>query len=292
MNESFLYLLQADFGTAVSAEEREIFCCDHIPWGWEESFEDGQVSVQVYCNSLEGAQHLSQKIANHFHQGVSCTCCEIANQDWEVIWRDFFKPLVIEDTFLILPSWEKQDNCHASLRPVTIHPQMAFGTGDHPTTFLCLRALAYLWKAEVFGEEPLFLDLGTGSGILGIAATSVGFSGVGIDIDPVALGNARVNCLLNEVQDSFCLCAGEVDIIQGTSRFDLIFANIYAKPLLHIASSLKRLVTLNGYIILSGILQSQFLSIVKCYENHGLNTCFILQHNGWVALVLSGEPQD
>jgi len=282
-----LYLVEVMFDACVPAEEREVFCYEYVPWGWEESIQGDQVCVHTYLESRDQVQRLCQIIYKHFSARATCNIQEKENKDWQTIWQEFFEPRTIEKIFLILPSWEEGKVTDPFLFPVIIHPQMAFGTGDHPTTYLCLRALACLWQAEALKDNVFFLDLGTGSGILGIASALLGYKGIGLDIDPIALDNARLNCSLNEVKKNFCLLAGEIDSLKISRCFDLIFANIYAEPLQELSSVLGKMVKPFGFIILSGILQSQFLKVAQAYEDQGWQTMFILQRDGWVSLVLS-----
>ncbi len=281
-----LYLVEAVLDPDIPAEEREVFLYEHVPWGWEESNQGRQACIHIYLESSNEAKRLCKTINEHFYGLAKCRVLEKENKDWSTFWCDFFQPRVIGDIFLILPSWEEIKDSERFLYPVFIHPQMAFGTGEHPTTYLCLRALACLSKARALDDNVFFLDLGTGSGILGIASTYLGYKGIGLDVDPVAIDNARLNSCLNKSDNDFCLLAGDVDCLKISGHFDLVLANIYAQPLRNLAHILGKLVKPSGFIILSGLLQDQCLAVSKAYEDEGWQTTFILQRDGWVALVL------
>lgn len=191
----------------------------------------------------------------------------LADDDWADRWKIHFKPLRIGRHFLICPTWEKAEPQEQD-RIILMDPGMAFGTGHHETTRLCLEWLEE-WAAER-GPSGLgsVLDLGTGSGILSIAAAILGFLPVlAVDNDPEAIGVARENITLNHLDSGIDLLTGSIDATVGT--FDLVIANIQAMPLIEMAPRLARCVKRAGRIVLSGILLEQRESVLKAYENEG-----------------------
>ena len=183
----------------------------------------------------------------------------------------------------VLPSWLKDEQWEA--QPILIEPKMAFGTGHHQTTALCLGALDRLATEGVLGAGKSFLDLGTGSGILGIAAAKLGLCGLGYDIDPVAIDNARENAALNQVEAQLELGVGSIDAIPQEPRFDCILANILANPLIDMAEEICLRLARPGVLILSGILAEQADRVVAAYAALGLDNPEISLSGEWALLV-------
>ncbi len=186
---------------------------------------------------------------------------------------------------MILPSWEEYLEDETKLFPIYIEPKMAFGTGHHPTTCLCLEAVAELWAQKKITPQFKFLDVGTGSGILSIACAKLGLRGHGLDIDQYAIDNAIENIKLNLVEKSVLLSVGSLDSLKRESAYDLIMANILAQPLKYLAKSLADHLKANGFLILSGILNKQEDSLIKIYQKNQLQNLCVLRHGEWSALV-------
>ncbi len=185
---------------------------------------------------------------------------------WEEKWKRFIRPIEVGNRLFIRPSWIEPPK-ELNRLDIIIDPEMAFGTGHHETTQLCLEWLEGFSCANTVREMTI-LDVGTGSGILSIAALKLGFQyAVGIDIDSIALSFARKNVLKNCVDLDIALVAGTPDCIRA--KFDVVIANINASVLVDIASVLKRLVKIRGVVALSGILQDQKNSILHAYEKAG-----------------------
>lgn len=178
----------------------------------------------------------------------------VPERDWVRITQAQFDPIRITDGLWIVPSW------HAAPRPdavnIELDPGLAFGTGSHPTTRLCL-----IWLAEHLHGGETVLDYGCGSGILAIAAARLGAAHVvGIDIDPQAVTAARDNALRNRVQAEFCL-PDDAPLMQA----DILVANILTNPLKALAPLLASRVRPGGQIVLSGILEGQTDEVIATY---------------------------
>ena len=173
---------------------------------------------------------------------------EIPFENWNRRWRDFFQPVQVTSRIWIKPPWIHRDVSSNQII-VDINPGLAFGTGTHETTQLCL---IFLEKYLMDGE--ILLDIGTGSGILSITGVKLGASrAVALDIDFQALINAKENIFLNHLQSQVELRDGSVNVI--TQRhFDLICANINLVVLKNLIPELKRLTSKGSRVILSGIL--------------------------------------
>jgi ribosomal protein L11 methyltransferase len=162
---------------------------------------------------------------------------------------------------------------------------MAFGTGHHATTRLCLTAMLDVLNTDKDERLKTFLDLGTGSGILGIAACMSGLTGIGLDIDPVAVDNARLNAEVNGCGNGLELAEGSLDTLEDGTVYDLVTANILAGPLSDMAPKLAARVAKGGVLILSGILTEQAESVIQAYAKAGLTTPQRHTEGEWTALV-------
>jgi ribosomal protein L11 methyltransferase len=196
----------------------------------------------------------------------------VADQDWVRATQSQFQPVRVSPRLWVVPTWHVPPAADAL--NLVIDPGLAFGTGTHPTTRLCLAWL----DTNLRGGERV-LDYGCGSGILGIAAMKLGAAGVtGVDIDPLALLAARHNAMQNQVQIEF-VAAGDAP---GTA--DVVLANILANPLKLLAPLLARATRRRGRILLSGVLEHQAGEVADVYrEWFDLRP---LQHDdGWVLIV-------
>ena len=175
----------------------------------------------------------------------------IEEEDWERAWQVHFKARRLTSRFVVRPPWEEYLPVPGDV-VITIYPGMAFGTGRHPSTWLCLQALeevAHDWSAELV---PQVLDVGTGTGILGLAAAHLGAKVLAIDLDPEALAAVRDNIRLNELQD--LVRADDIPLAAIRQQFDLIFANLTAPDLQSLAESLAGRLRPTGHLIISGFL--------------------------------------
>ncbi|MFW6216325.1 MAG: 50S ribosomal protein L11 methyltransferase [Desulfohalobiaceae bacterium] len=258
---------------------------DLAPWGWQEIDLAGRTGFQVHVRgSLQGCR-LKDRLQRAC-PGLEVTLEPEQEQDWSQAWRKYFHPVRIQDKFLILPAWQAEQRHESGLLQIHIQPQMAFGTGHHASTTLCLQALAHLQRQEQVCPRTSFLDLGTGSGILAIACAKLGLTGLALDNDPQAIQNARQNLELNQTQARIGLGVGELQALRPGVSFGLILANILAGPLVHMAADLVCRLNPGGWLILSGILQEQESREVQAYTQQGLAEPSILRDSGWSGLIL------
>ncbi|WP_304641178.1 50S ribosomal protein L11 methyltransferase [Pseudomonas sp.] len=197
----------------------------------------------------------------------------IEDQDWERSWMDNFQPMRFGERLWIVPSWHQAPDPGAV--NLLLDPGLAFGTGTHPTTALCLE---WLDQAAVKGREVI--DFGCGSGILAIAAILLGAShAVGTDIDPQAIEASRDNARRNGIADDrFDLYLPEA---MPPAQADLLLANILAGPLVSLAPQLSRLVRPGGSLVLSGILAEQTEEILDAYRQDFLLDP-VANRDGWI----------
>lgn len=188
----------------------------------------------------------------------------VADQDWVRLTQSQFDPVEITPTFWIVPSWHEPPA--AAEQVIRLDPGLAFGTGTHPTTRMCLR-----WTAHQGAQGLRVLDYGCGSGILAIGAAKFGAARIdAVDIDPAAVEATRLNATANHVT----LQAGLPETAQG--EYDLVLANILATPLKVLAPLLCAHVRAGGHLVLAGILSRQADELREAYAP-------------WVSLTVSDE---
>ncbi|NCC25545.1 MAG: 50S ribosomal protein L11 methyltransferase [Deltaproteobacteria bacterium] len=255
------------------------------PWGWEESeSEAGRVRLTAHFHRLEDRDLTAGMCRERWPEAI-VSLAEIKELDWALAWREFFTPVEVGDAMVVLPSWEQGSQVEGSRHILYIEPQMAFGTGHHQTTVLCLEAVIRLHRAGRLGPGTSFLDLGTGSGILGIGCALLGMQGIGLDIDPAALANAETNIELNGVADRFSVRKGSAHTLEGDKPFDLILANILAEPLKRMAKDIVSALASGGALVLSGLLVDQAGAVAERYEGRGLGRPTRYERGEWAALV-------
>ena len=207
----------------------------------------------------------------------------IPDQDWNETWKKDFKPIDVGERFTILPPWEERKKDRINL---FIDPAMAFGTGHHETTRSCLVLMEKY--ADKRGMKK-FLDLGTGTGILAIAAGKLGYHQiVGIDTDPHAVDAAVKNIKINDVSN--------VKIMEGSlsdlkETYDVIAANLISGVLVQLASELAGFINPGGIAILSGILSGQEQEVIDAMARAGLMLREKYRDNKWLSLVVEQSKQ-
>ena len=258
----------------------------YAAWGWEEQFgpAEGQTTAVLHFDRPEQAQDFLAELGAGFPEAAA-SMDDVENADWSLAWREFFQPIRVRNRFMVLPTWLREEN--EGLTPILIEPKMAFGTGHHTTTRLCLEALVDLVTAGRIGSDTELLDLGTGSGILGIGAARLGLHGIGLDIDPVAIDNAVENIDLNSVQEAFSVSVGGIDSLPRDRTFGCIVANILANPLIEMARPITSRLRPGGVLVLSGILAEQAEKVATAYQSQGLPAPAITYDNEWSVLIWS-----
>jgi ribosomal protein L11 methyltransferase len=215
---------------------------------------------------------------------------EIADQNWMESWKQHYKPILVGERLVIVPAWmESPDPNRIAIK---IDPGMAFGTGTHPTTQLCLE----LMEKEFRDRDPSsVIDVGCGSGILSIAALKLGArSALGVDIDAGSIANARENANANQIGNELTLEVGSVQEIRQVQfafrKAPLVLANILAPVIVRLFDAgLADLIDENGAIILSGILQEQAQNVIEAAQSKGLQVNELKQMGDWVALTMSRQ---
>jgi ribosomal protein L11 methyltransferase len=255
--------------------------------------------ISVFCES-KPTEIVRKEISAGFNRINNCglkigfgkiVIAKIRGEDWTESWKRHFKPIEIGDKLLIKPSWSKKRPLK-NQAVVVLDPGLSFGTGHHPTTEFCLQQICSVGVARQQASHRLdaidatksFLDIGTGSGILAIAAAKLGYKPVrAIDLDPeavrIARANARVNGVLKKIQ---IVCDDVTKFpIKPKEQFDLICANLISNLLIaerkRIASQLRS----GGMLVLAGILRSEFLQVQTPFEKLGLKLVSAKSEGEW-----------
>ncbi|MBQ8611573.1 MAG: 50S ribosomal protein L11 methyltransferase [Oscillospiraceae bacterium] len=201
----------------------------------------------------------------------------VEQSDWENGWKKYYHAVDVGPRLTVCPSWETPPENRTVLR---LDPGMAFGTGTHETTALCLGKL----DAIVHGGERM-LDVGTGSGILAIAALLLGAREAdGIDIDPMCVRTAGENAALNGVQDRFTVRVGDLSE-QAKGPYDIVCANIVANAIKMLSPAVPALLAPDGIYITSGIIDDRRDEVAEALVACGFAIEEILEKNGWVCIV-------
>ncbi|MBQ9472557.1 MAG: 50S ribosomal protein L11 methyltransferase [Ruminococcus sp.] len=208
----------------------------------------------------------------------------VREDDWLNNWRKYFKPLPVGERLLINPSWYT-DTDPEGRAVLNIDPGLAFGTGKHETTRLCMEALE-----RYVNKGSKVLDVGCGSGILGIAAVLLGAdSAFGVDIDETAVRTANENARINGVGDSFTAIAGDL-VDKVTEKYDIVVANIVADAIIALSASVPRFMTDDAVYIVSGIIDARADDV----KNAVKDSFDIVEENtlgGWYCFVLRQKHQ-
>jgi len=256
----------------------------------------GPITVRAYLEMSDQVEEKRQKLEEAlYYLGMiqplpAPVYTQIADQNWMEAWKQHYKPILIGQRLVILPAW--MDSPDPNRVAIKIDPGMAFGTGTHPTTQLCLELMEAMVGAE--GHPPSrVIDVGCGSGILSIAAFKLGVkSTLGVDFDPGSIKNARENAAINHVGEELILGVGSVqEVLDGKFAFSkapLVVANILAPVIIRLFDAgLADLVEETGVIILSGILQEQAQGVIEAGQARGLVLNERKQIGDWVALCMS-----
>jgi ribosomal protein L11 methyltransferase len=228
-----------------------------------------------------------QAIGKSRRTSFALTSRTIREEKWAEAWKEKFKPIKVTPRLVIKPPWEKWLKKKDQI-VIEIDPGMAFGTGTHPSTQMCLQLLEQIIPS--FPKPPSILDVGTGSGILTIAARKMGAKKiVAIDIDPVAIDSARANARANHVGAGIIFRMGSPEGLNGD--FDIVVANLLPQEILSVAPSLPKFVSSQGCLLLSGFLRKQKREIAAAFEPGRFTAKLFLHQKGWAAFVLWREDR-
>jgi len=199
---------------------------------------------------------------------------DVEDQAWERAWMEYYQPMKFADKLWVCPTGQEQHEPGTVC--LTLDPGLAFGTGTHPTTALCLEWLA---SHDLTGKTVI--DYGCGSGILAVAAVLLGAKEAhAVDIDPQAITATQDNALKNSVQDKIrCYLPEQFSAFEA----NIVLANILAKPLIEMSTQISSLVSKDGDLVLSGILHEQAESVIAAYQPY-VNMQPPVQQEDWIRL--------
>lgn len=207
---------------------------------------------------------------------------DFEEEDYQNSWKKYFYTQKISERFVVKPTWRKYEPQEDEL-VIEIDPGRAFGTGTHPTTSLCIKLME-----ENIKEGNTVIDVGTGSGILMVAAEKLGAGKiVGTDIDPVAVEVAEENLLLNKVDmEKAKTYAGDLVTVVQNEKFDVVVANILADVLLILLKDISRVVKKDGLVIFSGIIEDKLEEMKRAVEEVGLEILEVKADKEWRAMLM------
>jgi ribosomal protein L11 methyltransferase len=264
----------------------------------DEGTPSGLITVRAYLPADQHLEERRQKLEESlYYLGMiqplpAATFTTVVDQNWMEAWKKHYRPILIGTRLLVVPAWYDLPETDRIL--IRIDPGMAFGTGTHPTTQLCLGLIERFMDGHTPDLRPFrVIDVGCGSGILSIAALKLGAElALAVDIDPESLRNSRHNADLNHIGPELILEPGSVkDILEdkfSVCSAPLVVANILAPVIIRLfEAGLAELLEPGGVIILSGILREQTQSVMDAARSKGLRIEGQHQIEDWVALVLS-----
>ena len=233
-------------------------------------------AIRVYPENMEDANNLKAELSEK--KLGQCLVEEKDDEDWANNWKKYYKPLEIGEKLAIVPEWEDYDEKDRVI--IKINPGMAFGTGTHESTYMCLELL----ERYVNKDDDIF-DIGCGSGILAIAGLKLGAKkALLVDIDEKCIDASHENAGLNDLEDKMEIKKGNLlDVVKG--RADLIVSNIIAEIIVDEIKNLKNHMDKDGIFITSGIIKERRQMVIHALEENGFEIIDELEKNNWVAIV-------
>lgn len=208
------------------------------------------------------------------------TISEVNEEEWATAWKKYYHPVKISERFTIVPTWETYEPVSTDELIIELDPGMAFGTGTHPTTVMCLQALEKTVKSGDY-----VTDVGTGSGVLAIGAALLGAKHVhALDLDEVAVRSAKINVKLNKVQNIANVVHGNLlDTVEQQS--DVVVANILAEIIMSFTNDAFQVVKEGGLYITSGIIGAKKEDVKQSLEAAGFVIVEVMMMEDWVTII-------
>ena len=254
-----------------------------------EDFPKNGVIVKAYLSATsflaETVEEIKLAITNLVNFDINIgenivTMSEVNEEDWATAWKQYYHPVKISERFTIVPTWEDYQPVSTDELIIELDPGMAFGTGTHPTTVMCLQALE-----KVVKDGDQVVDVGTGSGVLSIGAALLGARSVhALDLDEVAVRSARENVELNKVDSTVEVFHGNLlDTVKEPA--DVVVANILAEIIMTFTDDAFSIVKPGGLFVTSGIIGAKKDDVKAALEASGFTIEEVLMMEDWVAII-------
>lgn len=208
------------------------------------------------------------------------TVQEVDEEDWATAWKKYYHPVKISNRFTIVPTWEDYERVNTDELIIELDPGMAFGTGTHPTTVMCLQALE-----KTVQLDSSVIDVGTGSGVLSIGAAKLGASKIhALDLDEVAVRSAIENITLNKVEDIVQVTHGNL-LDNVNEQVDIVVANILAEIIMTFTEDAFSIVKDGGLFITSGIIATKKEDVRESLQQAGFEIEEVMMMEDWVTII-------
>ncbi|WP_155591656.1 50S ribosomal protein L11 methyltransferase [Lysinibacillus cavernae] len=255
----------------------------------EDDFPKDGVIVKAYLSESsflnETVEEIKAAITNLTNFNIDIgenvvSIVEVNEEDWATAWKQYYHPVKISERFTIVPTWEDYTPVSTDELIIELDPGMAFGTGTHPTTVMCLQGLE-----KVIKEGDTVVDIGTGSGVLSIGAALLGAKNVhALDLDEVAVRSAQENVALNKVEDKVAVFHGNLlDTVKEPA--DVVVANILAEIIMSFTDDAYTIVKPGGLYVTSGIIGAKRDDVKAALEASGFVIEEVLLMEDWVAII-------
>ena len=239
------------------------------------------VPLDESARSRKSNIEIAVRLVAHFAPISEIKEREVEEEDWESNWKEYFHPIRVGSNLVVCPTWRTHQPLDNDI-VIKLDPGMAFGTGHHPTTRMCMELLETL----IVGGEKV-IDVGCGSGILSISAAKLGAGDIlGIEIESRSVEVALENCELNDISSQVTILNGSFPEIRvENATFDVALANIAAKVVINLSEYIVGAVANGGRLVLSGILESSLEDVEKEYSLHGVHFDKVLVDGDWTAVL-------
>lgn len=234
-------------------------------------------------NITEILKYINEKIQEIRELGIevgegTVEAIKIHQEDWANNWKQYYKPTKVGERIVVKPMWEEYNQAENEL-VIELDPGMAFGTGEHETTRMCIKALE-----KYVEKDSIVFDVGCGSGILAIAAAKLGAKkAIGVDLDPVAVESAKENIELNNIKNIEVLYGNLLDVVDG--KADIVVANILAEIVCILTEDVSKAINQGGYFISSGIIHDRVEMVTEKLLECGFEVLKVNKDGEWNCII-------